>query len=87
MSLVNLLWVRQRFWDGRATSLEEQALVPLAHVDEMGMKSDAAARILQKVTPYPALFRRVFGSDTITDVRISQAIAQFERTLISAHSP
>ncbi|GAB2546926.1 cytochrome-c peroxidase [Spirosoma aerophilum] len=86
MSLTNLLWVRQLFWDGRSTSLEEQALVPLGHADEMGAKPGEAARALQKTTPYPALFKQVFGSDTITDGRISKALAQFERTLISANS-
>jgi cytochrome c peroxidase len=87
MALVNLLWVRQLFWDGRSNSLEEQALIPMAHADEMGMKVGMAARRLQGVAPYPALFRQVFGSDTITDVRIGKAIAQFERTLISADAP
>jgi cytochrome c peroxidase len=87
MSLANLLWVRQLFWDGRSNSLEEQALVPMAHIDEMGMAVDGTARKLQKTAPYPALFKRVFGSDTITDARIGKALAQFERTLISADSP
>ncbi|GAB3697396.1 cytochrome c peroxidase [Spirosoma flavus] len=86
MSLTNLLWVRQLFWDGRSNSLEEQALVPLGHADEMGSKTGEAAQRLQKTAPYPALFKKVFGSDTITDARIGKAIAQFERTLISANS-
>ncbi|MGA0556351.1 cytochrome-c peroxidase [Larkinella sp. VNQ87] len=87
MSLVNLLWVRQFFWDGRSTGLEEQALIPLTHADEMGRKPGEAALALRKIAPYPALFRHVFGSDTITDQRIAKAIAQFERTLISSDSP
>ncbi|AUD04077.1 cytochrome-c peroxidase [Spirosoma pollinicola] len=86
MSLTNLLWVRQLFWDGRSTSLEEQALVPLGHTDEMGSKPGEAARALQKTKSYPMLFKQVFGSDTITDGRIGKALAQFERTLISADS-
>ncbi|GAB3990181.1 cytochrome c peroxidase [Spirosoma daeguense] len=86
MSLTNLLWVRQLFWDGRSNSLEEQALVPLGHADEMGAKPGEAARTLQKTTNYPALFKQVFGTDEITDARIGKAIAQFERTLISANS-
>jgi cytochrome c peroxidase len=53
----------------------------------MGLKPGEAAQALQKTASYPALFRRVFGSDTITDARIGKAIAQFERTLISADSP
>lgn len=87
MALVNLLWVRHFFWDGRSTGLEAQTLIPLTHADEMGRKPGEAARDLQKTALYPALFRRVFGSDTITDARIGKAIAQFERTLISAQSP
>lgn len=87
MSLTNLLWVRRFFWDGRASNLEEQALVPLTHADEMGMQPGQAAQVLQHSDVYPALFQRVFGSDTITDARIGKAIAQFERTLISANAP
>ncbi len=87
MSLTNLLWVRQLFWEGRSNSLEEQVLVPLRHADEMGLKLGEAARALQKATRYPALFKRVFGSATITDTLIGKAIARFERTLISANSP
>jgi cytochrome c peroxidase len=87
MSLVNLLWVRQLFWDGRSAGLETQALIPLTHADEMGRQPGEAARDLQQTAGYPALFRLVFGSDRITDARIAQAIAQFERTLISANSP
>jgi len=87
MSLTNLLWVRRLFWDGRSNSLEAQALVPLYHADEMGLRPGQGAEALQQVAPYPTLFKQVFGSDTITDARIGQAIAQFERTLISADSP
>lgn len=87
MSLVNLLWVRRLFWNGRAESLEAQALVPLTHPDEMGLKPGQAAAILQRTPPYPALFRRVFRTDTITDAHVAKALAQFERTLISANAP
>lgn len=86
MSLANLLWVRQLFWDGRSSGLEQQVLEPMNHPDEMGLTPGEAARILQQTKTYPALFRRVFGSDTITDTRIAKAIAQFERTLISANA-
>ncbi|MBC9914895.1 cytochrome-c peroxidase [Chitinophaga varians] len=86
MSLANLLWVRQLFWDGRAASLEEQAVTPLTAAHEMGQSLEVAAAKLQRQRRYPALFRRAFGSDSITGDRIVKALAQFERTLISANS-
>jgi cytochrome c peroxidase len=87
MSLVNLLWTRKFFWDGRAASLEEQALVPLAHPQEMGQSLQESALKLREEVTYPPLFKLVFGDETITGQRIAKAISQFERTLISANSP
>ncbi|MBN9384329.1 MAG: cytochrome-c peroxidase [Chitinophagaceae bacterium] len=86
MSLANLLWVRNFFWDGRARGLEQQAETPLTNPHEMGQTLAVSARKLQSKTIYPPLFRAAFGSDTVTGLRIVQALAQFERTLISAGS-
>ncbi|HSC37862.1 MAG TPA: cytochrome c peroxidase, partial [Chitinophagaceae bacterium] len=86
MSLANLLWVRNFFWDGRAGSLEMQAETPLTHPHEMGQSLEAASKKLQQVKIYPALFGAAFGSDTINGEKIVRALAQFERTLISANS-
>jgi len=86
MSLVNLLWTRKFFWDGRSASLEEQALVPLAHPREMGQSLQQSAMKLQEDVTYPPLFKLVFGDEAITGERIAKVIAQFERTLISSHS-
>src|ERR1700744_700196 len=87
MSLVNLLWVRHFFWDGRAASLEAQALTPLTDPHEMGQSMDSSVRKLQATDGYAPLSAAAFGSDSITPDRIIRAIAQFERTLISDHSP
>lgn len=87
MSLSNLLWVRSFFWDGRAPSLEAQAETPLTSLHEMGQTLQTSADKLQRMSAYPALFQQAFGSDTITGERITRALAQFERTLISANSP
>lgn len=86
MSLANLLWVRNFFWDGRAKGLEEQAKFPLNDPHEMGAYLDKAAKELQKTKEYPPLFRDAFGTAEITSDKITKAIAQFERTLISANS-
>jgi cytochrome c peroxidase len=87
MSLVNLLWGREFFWDGRAGSLEEQAVTPLTDQHEMGQSLGRSAEKLRRTSEYPDLFKAAFGSDSITGQRIVKAIAQFERTLISANSP
>lgn len=86
MSLANLLWVNRFFWDGRAASLEQQALVPIGHPDEMNLPPDEAAAKLQKIPEYPPRFKQVFGSEQITPLNIAKALAQFQRTLISANS-
>ena len=86
MSLVNLLWVRNLFWDGRAATLEEQALVPIQDSLEMHQSLDRGVAKLQRTPTYPPLFKLVFGSDQITKENLVKALAQFERTLISSNS-
>lgn len=87
MSLANLLWVRNFFWDGRSQSLEIQAAFPLTDPHEMGQSLAESVRKLQKTAPYPTLFQSAFGETGITEQNILKALAQFERTLISADSP
>lgn len=86
MSLANLLWVRNFFWDGRAKGLEEQAKFPLNDPHEMGNYLEKAVKELQKTKEYPPLFAAAFGTSEINPEKITKAIAQFERTLISANS-
>ncbi|MBB6131850.1 cytochrome-c peroxidase [Mucilaginibacter lappiensis] len=86
MSLVNLLWARKFFWDGRANGLEEQAMTPLTSPHEMGQSLTTSAQKLTQATNYPTLFKLVYGDEKITGDRIVKAISQFERTLISANS-
>jgi len=74
------------FWDERAGTLEEQVLDPIQNDREMGMSLDALA-IKLSVTPYyPALFDAAFGSPDITRDRISRALAQFTRAMVSGDS-
>lgn len=86
MPLFNALWSRSFFWDGRAASLEEQALEPVQQAVEMGEDWDRVVAKLERHAEYPALFARAFGDALISRRRVVQAIAQFERTLISADS-
>jgi cytochrome c peroxidase len=86
MSLTNLLWSRKFFWDGRAASLEEQAVFPLTNPHEMGQSLADDSKKLSNTTLYPALFKLVYSDGAITGDRIVKAISQFERTLISCNS-
>lgn len=86
MSLANLLWVNNFFWDGRAGSLEAQAVVPLTDAHEMGQPLGESVVKLKKTANYTALFKNAFGTSEISEDRILKAIAQFERTLISANA-
>ncbi|QNF33082.1 cytochrome-c peroxidase [Adhaeribacter swui] len=86
MALVNLLWNRKFFWDGRSASLEDQALFPLTNPHEMGQPLAVSVHQLRKTPLYPPLFKAAFGDTAITAKRLLQALAQFERTLISANS-
>ena len=86
MSLGNLLWENKLNWDGAATRLEDQARLPIENPVEMHQSLAAGVARLQQLPAYPALFRKAFGSSTITERNTLQALAQFERTLISSDS-
>jgi len=87
MPLFNLAWSSDFFWDGRSPSLEDQALHPVEDVIEMGEQWDNVINKLERHPRYPALFARAFGDHLpIGKELVAQAIAQFERTLISADS-
>lgn len=77
-----------QFWDGRASTLEEQAKGPLTNPVEMGMAShDALVGKLQSISEYPPLFKQAFDSDQITIDNVARAIASYERTVFSFSSP
>ena len=77
------------FWDGRASSLEEQAISPVEDHDELNANWEEVLNRLQEHENYPMKFREAFGIDRkneITQDLVVKAIAQFERTLISFDS-
>ena len=75
------------FWDGRANSLEQQALAPIANPTEMGNTHQAMVDTLVRIPGYRPYFREAFGSDEITKERVAKAIADYERTRMSGGSP
>lgn len=85
MGLVNATYYYSGkfFWDERANSLEEQVLMPIKDPIEMGMSIPEVVNKLKTVSYYPELFKRAFGDQTIDSVRISRALAQFVRSMVS----
>jgi cytochrome c peroxidase len=74
------------FWDGRAKSLEEQALGPIASPLEMATPHTAMVDTLTRIRSYAHYFEEAFGSRHITKERVAQAIADYVRTRMSGNS-
>ncbi len=83
MALINLAWQKKFFWNGRANSLEEQALGPINNPIEMHDTSENVVKKLKAHKDYPRYFGSAFGTINISPELIARALAQFERTLIS----
>jgi cytochrome c peroxidase len=86
MSLANLLWQKKFNWNGSASNLEEQVVMPMQHPNEMNQSLEISAQKLQATDNYPQKFKEVFKSEQIIPQNIAKALAQFLRTLISANS-
>ncbi len=75
------------FWDGRASTLEEQAKGPIEADVEMNMPLDRLVERLQGIEGYRDWFARVFPEENITEDTIVQAIATYERTVVASYAP
>jgi cytochrome c peroxidase len=86
-TILNALYNKTQFWDGRAGTLEEQAALPIVNPSEMGQPSvDAAMARIASIGEYVQAFRAVFGRPpNATD--LARAIAAYERTQYSFDSP
>lgn len=85
-TVVNRLFSKEQFWDGRAEDLEDQALGPIQNPIEMGNTLEAVVKKLNAIEGYRKDFQEVFGTEVTAD-GIAKAIASFERTVISGNSP
>jgi cytochrome c peroxidase len=83
----NAAYLPLQFWDGRAPSLEEQAKGPTQNPIEMGNTHDAMLRTVGDIPGYLEEFKIVFGPGPVTVDQVAQAIAAFERTVVTTDSP
>jgi cytochrome c peroxidase len=86
-TILNAAWSDLLFWDGRADSLEMQALGPIASQREMNMPLDAMVKVLQVIPEYKILFDRAYPAEPISEKTVARAIATFERTVVSGRAP
>lgn len=75
-----------QFWDGRAATLEEQAVGPIENPVEMANTHEGAVKTVKKIPGYQMQFKKIF-KDGITIDNVGKAIAAFERTLVTGPSP
>jgi cytochrome c peroxidase len=85
-TILNSAYHRMQFWDGRAGSLEEQALGPIANPIEMNLPVEEAIKRLKGIDGYVKQFEAVFD-DGLTAENVAKAIAAFERTVLAGNSP
>jgi len=74
------------FWDERAPTLEDQTLMPIQSKSEMGQDLNKLVEILSNDPIYGPLFLSAFGDPKVTSTRISKALAQFVRSIVSYQS-
>lgn len=85
---LNAAFLSVQFWDGRAKTLEDQALGPIQASVEMNETLDNVVARLKAIPRYSLMFKEAFGEkDPVTPVNIAKAIAAFERTLVTPNAP
>lgn len=85
-TVINSAYQSFQFWDGRAKSLEQQAVGPIANPIEMNLPLDKAVEKVAAIKGYEEQFQKVFGQPVSAD-NIGKAIAAFERTVLSGDAP
>ena len=86
-TILNLAWAEPLFWDGRAQTLEDQALGPVASPAEMNLPLDKMIERLRAIPGYQPLFSKAYPNEAISEQTVAKAIATFERTIVSGKAP
>ncbi|MDO6639690.1 cytochrome-c peroxidase [Shewanella sp. 5_MG-2023] len=86
-TVLNADYMLAQFWDGRAATLKDQAAGPIDNPKEMGYTHDLAVDTIASMPAYVARFNDIYGSNEVNIDRITDAIATFEKTLVTPNSP
>jgi len=85
-TVLNLSLNLAQFWDGRAADLKAQAGGPIANPGEMAFSHTLAVSLLESIPEYVMEFKQVFGTETVTIDEVTDAIAEFEKTLVTPNA-
>ena len=85
-TVYNAMYNIVQFWDGRAKDLQEQAAGPVANPGEMGAKWDDVVEKLKHVPDYQITFKKLYPEQGLTQTTVTDAIATFEKSLITPNS-
>ena len=86
-TILNTGYAELLFWDGRAGSLEEQALGPIAAPGEMNLPLNQMVAKLKAIEGYKPMFDKAYPKEGISETTVAKAIATFERTVVSGTAP
>ncbi|MDQ3230718.1 MAG: hypothetical protein M3Q07_02775 [Pseudobdellovibrionaceae bacterium] len=78
-TLLDSAWMASFFWDGRAATLEEQALLPIQAMGEMALSLSEMVGKLTRIKGYNVLFEKAYPGEGITEKTVAKAIATYER--------
>jgi len=85
-TILNIVYLNRQFWDGRAVTMQEQALGPIENKDEMNQDLDELVKELKAIPGYVKLFNEAYPKDGVSKEAIAKAISSFERTIVSTDS-
>lgn len=86
-TILNTAYNPLQMWDGRKTTLEDQALGPIGSPDEMNLPLDKMVARLQTIGGYKPMFAAAYPGEGISEATVAKAIASFERTVVSTDAP
>ncbi|MCL1058107.1 cytochrome-c peroxidase [Shewanella gelidimarina] len=86
-TVLNAEYGLAQFWDGRAKDLQEQAGGPIANPKEMGFSHELAVDTIRSMPAYQTRFASVYQTNNISIDAITDAIAEFEKTLVTPNAP
>jgi len=85
-TVINSAYQSFQFWDGRAKTLEDQALGPIQNPIEMNLTLPEMEKRLRSIPGYKAQFMKIFGREPVSE-DVAKAIAAYERTVLSGGAP
>ncbi len=86
-TLLNIAWIPALGWDGRKPDLETMTLVPITSPAAMNRKEEDLLAALEAIPGYRTAFAEAFPDGAVSMPHLQQAIATFERTIVSSEAP